>query len=219
MPKQKSQKTKNPQVKKPLKKIPSKSINRKKRSVQYKKFHKTGVDQVKKLSLYLILFGFISIILPVLFYLNQTIQLAFFTPKFQAAAQSNSSTPVEISIPAINLKLNIKNTSIRNGVWEIAENSASYLSTSAKPGQKSPIIMYAHNTEQLFGPILSLSPGAIIMLRTSDGRNHLYKINETLEVYPNQIEVFDQKEETLILYTCSGFADLKRFIVIAKPSI
>jgi LPXTG-site transpeptidase (sortase) family protein len=215
MPKQKSQKTKNLKSKKPLQKTPAKFIPQKKSSVKSKKVNKSGVDQLRRFSLFLILFGILS----VLFYFNQTIQLAFFTPKFQAAAQTNSSTPVEISIPAVNLKLNTKNTSIKNGVWEIAEKSASYLSTSAKPGQKSPIIIYAHNTEQLFGPILSLSPGATIILRTSDGKNHLYKINKTLEVYPSQMEVFDQKEEVLILYTCSGFADLKRFIVIAKPFI
>ena len=44
-----------------------------------------------------------------------------------------------------------------------------------------------------------------------------YEIKEIKEVLPSQTEtIAPTKEETLTLYTCSGFSDSKRLIVIAK---
>jgi len=45
-----------------------------------------------------------------------------------------------------------------------------------------------------------------------------YKVNKITAVYPNQTEVImPTKNETLTLYTCTGFYDEKRLIVTALP--
>ncbi len=162
--------------------------------------------------------GIIFIIVPVIFYFNQTIQLSLFNPKVSSVAHTTNNTPVAISIPAVNVDLKVKPTVISNYIWQIAPDGASYLSTSSRPGEKGAIILYGHNTPERFGPISALKPGETIILKTSDNKFHIYKISKTLTVYPDKMDVFNQKDETLVMYTCTGFADLKRFVVIAHPA-
>lgn len=207
-------KTKRPK-KKIIKKIKKKSLPKKSRKKVEKK-----PDKRFSIPAYLfITLGIIFTIIPLIFYFNQTIQLALFNPKTTEIKHIKRTSPTEISIPSIKLTLKTRPTIISNNIWQIAEDGASYLSTSARPGEKGAIIMYGHNTPERFGPILDLTPGKTIILKTSDQKPHVYKIAKTLEVYPDKMDVFNQRDETLVIYTCAGFADLKRFIVIAKPII
>ena len=51
----------------------------------------------------------------------------------------------------------------------------------------------------------------------NDDDHYTYEIKEIKEVFPNQTEVVAPTEdETLTLYTCSGFDDARRLIIIAK---
>ena len=44
-----------------------------------------------------------------------------------------------------------------------------------------------------------------------------YEVKEIKEVFPNQVEVIaPTPDEPLTLYTCSGYKDQKRLIVISK---
>lgn len=105
-----------------------------------------------------------------------------------------------------------------NGNWTISETEASYLSQSAKPGEKGNIIIYGHNKRSIMGNIRALKGNELISLTTKDGSVHQYKIEKLIEVNPNQTEYLEPtQEEILTLYTCSGFLDSKRFIVQAKP--
>lgn len=107
-----------------------------------------------------------------------------------------------------------------NENWTISDTEASYLSQSAKPGEKGNIIIYGHNKRSIMGNIRALKGNEIIILTTKDGSIHQYKIEKLIEVNPDQTEYLEPtQEETLTLYTCSGFLDSKRFIVQAKPII
>lgn len=172
----------------------------------------------RRLALLLISFGLLLIVIPGLFYLNQTIQLALFTPKPSLQAiQQPGAQPTRITISAVKLDLSIEETAIAHNTWGIAQHAVSYLGTSARPGGQGAIILYAHNTNDRFGPIRWLTKGKTIQLTTSKHKTYTYTIIKLIEVPASKVDIFDQKEETLILYTCTGFADLKRFVVIARP--
>ena len=48
-------------------------------------------------------------------------------------------------------------------------------------------------------------------------KEYTYEVKEIKQVYPKELEVIAATtDETLTLYTCSGFNDTKRLIVIAK---
>ncbi|MBP7842385.1 sortase [Candidatus Woesebacteria bacterium] len=102
--------------------------------------------------------------------------------------------------------------------WTISETDASYLRQSAQPGQPGNIIIYGHNTREILGNIRALKGTEIITITTKNGEKHRYKVSLITEVDPDQTEyLLPTNEETLTLYTCSGFLDKKRFIVQAKP--
>lgn len=118
------------------------------------------------------------------------------------------------------LDIPISTQLLENGNWTISDTEASYLSQSAKPGEKGNIIIYGHNKRSIMGNIRALKGNELITLTTKSGSVHQYKVEKLIEVNPDQTEYLEPtQEETLTLYTCSGFLDSKRFIVQAKPII
>lgn len=135
-----------------------------------------------------------------------------------AANNIRTSLPVSIKIVKVNIDLPIYQTSIAKDTWEIAEDGISHLDISGRPGENNTIILYGHNTKDRFGPIRWLAIGDSIEVESKESKTYSYIINDIKEVNPDATDILiSQKEEALILYTCSGFADQKRYIIIAKP--
>ncbi len=131
--------------------------------------------------------------------------------------QDVSNPPVRIEIPKTKTNLSIEQGSIVDEVWSISERGATHLITSSTPGNNNTTVIYAHNKNDLFGPIRWLNIGDEIIITSSDNQTFRYVIVETITTNPNAVEyVLPQSEETLTLYTCTGFADTDRYIVIAK---
>ena len=176
-----------------------------------------------RLPLLFIGLGLFLLTIPSIFYLNQTIQLRFFTPKLPQPGSivknaSRKPLPTHLSIPYIHVSLPLGETSLRNNSWEIYKDGVSHLDISSRPGENGPIILYAHNTLNRFGSLPYLKKGEQITITASDGKAHTYSVIQTLEADPNRVDLFERSDETLILYTCTGFADLKRFVVVALPT-
>ena len=107
---------------------------------------------------------------------------------------------------------------IQDNHWTISEKASSYLDQSARPGEQGNIILYGHNTRRIMGNIRALQGNEEIKLTTEDGVEHIYLVETIVEVDPSQTKYLEPtEEETLTLYTCSGFMDKQRFIVQAKP--
>lgn len=152
------------------------------------------------------------------YYIHQLIQLSFFNETLPQTTAHITARPIEIRIPTVNIDLSLSETVIANNVWQIADNGASHLALSGRPGEATTDIIYAHNTNDRFGPLLWLSVGDDIILTTADKKEHTYHITQIVTVDPNKPGILTtQKGETLILYTCTGFADLQRYVLIAKP--
>lgn len=129
-----------------------------------------------------------------------------------------SKLPSKIEIPRLNLSLTVKQTTIENGKWGVSADSASHLLSSATPGEKGNIIIYGHNKPKHLKDLGKVGFGDSIRIKTIDGKSHVYKITNKSIVWPNQIEFLNPtKEETLTLYTCTGFADAKRLVIRALP--
>jgi len=123
-----------------------------------------------------------------------------------------------IIIPEVSIDLEVKKSKLINGYWEVFDDSAGWGEGSGIPGEKGNQVIFAHARKGLFLPLRFIKVGDKIYLLT-DSKWFMYEVKEIKEVYPNQVEVIAPTEdETLTLYTCSGFADTKRLIVIAKPS-
>lgn len=129
------------------------------------------------------------------------------------------SKPVSIKIRDADIDITIQEGEIRNGIWEISEDSASYLDTSAKPGGEGNVIIYGHNKKQIFGNLIDRSEkGQIIEVFTEDGKSYSYKIEEVRTVEPTDIDVVSATDyELLTVYTCSGFLNSDRLVLKASP--
>lgn len=147
-----------------------------------------------------------------------TARILSFEGKVPEIVAKEGYRPVSIRIPSVNMSLDVSEGAIIEGVWQISKAGASHLNVSANPGEGGNTVIYGHNKNSLFGPIRWLERGAEIELEDERGNKFNYIVSETLEVAPDKIDyVLPKGEETLTLYTCSGFFDSKRFIVVAKP--
>lgn len=125
--------------------------------------------------------------------------------------------PDRILIPKSNIDLKVIPSRIVNGYWELSEDTASYGLGSGTPDAKSNTVIFAHAREGLFYNLKNVKIGEIVYVFSKD-KWFRYKINKITTVYPNEIQVIQPtKNETLTLYTCSGFYDEKRLIVTALP--
>lgn len=135
------------------------------------------------------------------------------------AATSKKGLPTFIAIKDNNIFLPVKETLIQSGVWEVSEDGASHLATSNRPGENGTIIIYGHNTLAEFGSLPYMSIGEKVVISTADGKTYTYVVSKTAVVDPTDVDILKtQHGETLIMYTCYGFADLQRFVVVAKPA-
>lgn len=135
---------------------------------------------------------------------------------WQKNKQKVKNPPIRIIVPELKINLPIKEARVVKGYWEVFADSAGFGLGSAYPGESGNQVIFAHARRGLFLPLKEAKGGENIYLLTSD-KWFSYKISEIKEVSPSQTEVIVPTTEiTLTLYTCSGFADSKRLIIIAK---
>jgi LPXTG-site transpeptidase (sortase) family protein len=125
--------------------------------------------------------------------------------------------PVRILIPSLEIDLLVTPSKLVNGYWEVSENSASFGLGSAHPGTIGNTVIFAHAKEDLFLPLKNITFGKDIYVLTSY-RWYRYKVEEIREVLPADVYVVKKTQDNrLTLFTCTGFLDSKRLVVIAKP--
>lgn len=131
--------------------------------------------------------------------------------------QTTQNLPVRILLPNENIDINVTPSKIINGYWELSENTASYGEGSGIPGQNGNTVIFAHAREGLFYNLKDVQVNDIIYVFTKNSW-YRYKVNKITSVYPNQTEVIaPTKNQTLTLYTCTGFSDEKRLVITAIP--
>jgi sortase A len=130
-----------------------------------------------------------------------------------------ASEPIKILIPSVNIDLPVVESQIVNGYWTISDTKASHGEGSGYPGQKGNIVIFAHAKNDMFGPLKKIKTGANIYL-LSNNRWYKYQVQSSELVSPTELSsVQETTDETLTLFTCSGFLDAKRLIVKAIPGV
>lgn len=144
--------------------------------------------------------------------------LSFFTKETpQITTQRTGVVPVYIKSYPLGVEIKIKESSVQNGVWQVFPDAVSHLDSSARIGESGNMILYGHNKDDVLGPIRHARIGGKIELKGSDGKTYGYEVVKTDTVDPNNLEyILPKSEEVLTLYTCTGFLDSKRFVVVAK---
>lgn len=171
------------------------------------------------LSNILILFGIACYALVVYSYYERTNprRVSFANVGF-VSAQSElkaSHEPIGITIPSVSISLPIIPSKIVNGQWEATTKGVSYLTSSSVPGEYGNSILYGHNWENLLGGLPRVKPGQLIEIIYDDGSKKIFEIEYTVTVTPDQTHILAPSlDKRITLYTCTGFLDSKRFVVV-----
>lgn len=220
-------------TKKPLKKSKSKLTPRKKKSSSWSK---SGLSVLSKnsgrlkalLSPYI--FSAFSILLilagAALIFMASTSSLNLdwkhpYIEKVQTAGKAAkvSQKPATLYIPKLNRVLNVSDGEVVNNRWTISQTGVSYLKTTPAPGSKGNSVLYGHNLKNILGDLYLLQNGDSIYVVAQSGEFVKYQVFETKEVTPDSIEILDNANDSrLTVYTCSGFLDTARFVVVARQT-
>ena len=135
---------------------------------------------------------------------------------FGGEIKETSAIPEKIVIPSLSLNVDVKKAKIVDGYWEVYEKHASWGEGSGLPGYAGNQVIFAHAREGLFLPLKDIKEKEVIYILTESNWFE-YRVEKIKEVKPDDLEVIKPTEdETLTIYTCSGFNDNKRLIIVAK---
>lgn len=124
----------------------------------------------------------------------------------EAASTQNLEDTQVLRIHDANIFANIYKAETINGEWK----------TDARGVSMDGNVIYGHNWKSILGNLISVKPGMIVEIIDPDGTIQKYKVANTQEIEPEKTEVVNQSpKESLVIYTCSGALDSKRFIVLA----
>ena len=139
-------------------------------------------------------------------------------PEAVDLATNRKSQAVRIVVDDLGIDLAIEEGRIINGIWEISKKGASHLNISANPSEGGNSVIYGHNKKTIFGSLPYIRVGSPIAITNRDGQVFNYKVERKVTVKPDNLTyVLPKGEETLTIYTCTGFLDTLRSIIIAKP--
>ena len=136
-------------------------------------------------------------------------------------AKTNSDStgvnyPTIIKFPKLELELPISPTRITNGKWDDPKHSVAFWQDSVLPGEAGNSVFYGHNWPNIFSKLKKSNIGDDIEISFNDGTLITFVIQNTYTVTADQIHILNQTEDSrLTIYTCTGFLDSKRFVVIA----
>jgi LPXTG-site transpeptidase (sortase) family protein len=143
--------------------------------------------------------------------------LSFSVNDLNTITAKSTYKPTEITIPSIDLRLPIIPAKLEKGKWESTTKGISYLSSSPIPGNQGNSILYGHDWPNLLGNITKLKPGQKITIKYSNNKTRDFIIYSTILVSPKETSILaPSKDARITLYTCAGFWDNKRFVVVAK---
>jgi LPXTG-site transpeptidase (sortase) family protein len=135
-----------------------------------------------------------------------------------ALATQNLDIPVEVIIPSINLDLKVDPGTIKNGIWQTSDSTATFLDTSSTPGSTGNTVIYGHNKKIIFGNLPYLSTGQRIIVKTRSGQIYNYIVENKYFVDPGRIDLVSPTNNSqLTIFTCWGAFDQQRAVIKAVP--
>lgn len=150
---------------------------------------------------------------------QQTILSFKVAPTVTAQLHLRAAKPVAITIPRAMISLPVVESQIVNGLWQTADHQANFLGSGARPAEGSNTVIYAHNRVGMFRNLHTVSIGDQIMVTNEKNEVLTYTAKEIHTVTPDQIAVvLPTDHEQLTLYTCTGWLDRFRLVVVAEPT-
>ncbi len=125
------------------------------------------------------------------------------------------SKPIRVTVERVDIDVLV--TESRSvGNTEISSSTAMYAGHTPTPGHTGNSIIFGHNWSGIFGNLLKVVPGDIIVVSLSNGTSERFQVQAVDTVSKYSVEVLhNTPDRRLTLYTCTGLFDEKRFVVSA----
>lgn len=168
----------------------------------------------KILGKFLILTGLLIIFAVIILTQIETLTPAKTKVYLPVSTQSQNPTPKSVQILNKTKLIRVKEGTFQDGKWELSDTNALYLASSGIPGKPGNIVIYGHNTENIFADLKKTKFGDQVQIETSSGKKLKFKVDTIKSVLPNNVEILKQgPDERITLYTCSGLLDSMRLVV------
>lgn len=142
--------------------------------------------------------------------------LKLYVDKKEAPAQV-AAKPLKLYIPKMDRTLYVSDGKVIGDRWEISSTGVSYLTASAVPGQSGNSVIYGHNTIDALGGLWRVHEGDFVYVILNNGQFYKYQVFERREIDPSNVDILGQTTDSrLTIYTCSGFLDSARFVVVSR---
>nr|MDQ3008873.1 sortase [bacterium] len=152
------------------------------------------------------------------YFYAQTILSFRAVPISNYTIENRRAAATSVSISSAAIELPITAGEIKDGIWQVANDTATHLRSSANPGEMGNIVIYGHNKRQIFGGLHTVKVGDIVTLSTSEGQVIQYEVKDISVVEPSEITtVLPTEYEVVTIYTCTGFFDSQRLVIKAFP--
>src|SRR3989304_7985927 len=130
---------------------------------------------------------------------------------------NDPGAPVSIEIPTIKTYAKITKGGVVNGEWILSDSYALYLPTSGKINEGFNTIIYAHNTDKLFGKLKDIKIGDKIIVKNEKGETFNYSVFLREDINAKDLKkLYSDNKNVLTLFTCDGWADTSRLLVRAN---
>ncbi len=171
-----------------------------------------------KLGNMLHLVSVILIVVLILTVYNQNKPRLFaFSDMPQLAQYNASDLPVAVKIPYNENPLPLIYKEIVQNNWPEVADGVVFINGSGVPGEAGNSIMYGHNWSSLLGKLDKVQTGDKIVFYYVNGTNRSLTVKEKLIVDPDDTWVVNTSiDPKITIYTCTGFLDSKRLIVVAS---
>ncbi len=137
--------------------------------------------------------------------------------------QIDTTLPVKIRIPKLDITLNIVsgNYDPYSDNWDIYDNVAHLALPTNSYMQKKNMLIYGHNSDNVFGNLDDLYNNDTVQLIYSDGSSKTFMLKESVQVSPNNVTIFTYNgQPRLTLLTCTGLLnELRALYHFSEKSI
>lgn len=125
--------------------------------------------------------------------------------------------PQKIKIDSLMIDLPVTAVKLESDNWPLLDNQASYLIGSGQIGKKGNPVIYGHNLPNVFGKLKKIKLGDLITVTDAENQVWHYRVEKVLIVSPKEVGVLSTSEEPILtVYTCFGFWDQQRLVVISR---
>jgi LPXTG-site transpeptidase (sortase) family protein len=137
----------------------------------------------------------------------------------KAAIAQSTAYPTNVSIPSINLSVNVAPGyyDVKTQTWTLNNSEAFFATISIPPNTISGnTYIYGHNRGNVFNPLNKAAIGTIAIVKTTDNKTFTYKMSAIHDVSPNDPSwLLDYRGAPILtLQTCAGFFDQYRRLFV-----